>query len=139
MNPTLSSPRSAASNAACASSSDSRQLTVPANGHVSPPVAVQRGSSASAAFSFSTGLRTFQSRRRCSKSPGTPLPFSRRSATFGSALDITVRARINVPSSSSTPSPGLIPATGTPQAISAPASSAASAIAKLIIPSPPWT
>ena len=61
------------------------------------------------------------------------------SARFGSALQSTVRARMNVPSSSVTPSPGVIWLTGTPAASVAPASWAASAIAKLIIPMPPLT
>ena len=64
---------------------------------------------------------------------------SSRSATFGSALQITVRARMRVPSSSVTPSPGSISETGTPVASMAPASWAASAIAKEIIPMPPRT
>ena len=61
------------------------------------------------------------------------------SARLGSALQRTVRARMNVPSSSVTPSPGVIALTGTPAASVAPASCAASAIAKLIIPMPPLT
>ena len=64
---------------------------------------------------------------------------TRRMVTFGSVLEITVRARSVVPSSSSTPSPGLILPTGTSQASIAPASRAASAIAKEIIPMPPST
>ena len=62
-----------------------------------------------------------------------------RIVTFGSALETTVRARILVPSSSSTPSPGWIRATGRSQASTAPASRAASAIAKETIPIPPST
>ena len=64
---------------------------------------------------------------------------SRSSATFGSALQRIVAASISVPSSSRTPSPGMISLTGTPVASWAPASRAASAIAKLIIPIPPLT
>ena len=58
---------------------------------------------------------------------------------FGSAFEITVPARSEVPSSSVTPAPGTISDTGTPQASTAPASRAASAIAKLTIPMPPST
>ena len=53
--------------------------------------------------------------------------------------DDGARPGSGVPSSSSTPSPGTIRATGTPQASIAPASRAASAIAKLTIPIPPST
>jgi hypothetical protein len=58
---------------------------------------------------------------------------------LGSALQITVAAVMRVPSSSTTPSPGRISATGTPVASTAPASWAASAMANETIPMPPRT
>ena len=58
---------------------------------------------------------------------------------FGSALQITARAAIRSPLSSSTPSPGRMRATGTPAASCAPAARAASAIAKETVPMPPRT
>ena len=95
------------------------------------------GSRLSAELNFTTGLRIFQSRRRCSNSAGRSLTIV--SARLGSALQTTVRARISVPSSSRTPSSGRISATATPAASVAPASCAASAIANETIPIPPRT
>ena len=59
--------------------------------------------------------------------------------TFGSALETIARARITSPPSSTTPSPGRISATGTPDASTAPASAAASAMANEMRPIPPST
>ena len=73
------------------------------------------------------------------KPASTSVPSSIASIRFGSALQSTVLDRSRVPSSSSTPSPGTIAETGTPQASTAPDSRAASAIAKLTIPMPPST
>ena len=107
-------------------------------GQSAPGAAVHSGSAVSAALNFTTGLRTFQASRRVAVVV-RDLGRAGSARRFGSALQRIVRARMNVPSSSVTPSPGMISATGTPAASVAPASCAASAIAKLIIPMPPLT
>ena len=73
------------------------------------------GSAVSAALNFTTGLRTFQASSRCAVvARGRRVSMS--SARLGSALQRIVAASISVPSSSRTPSPGMISATGTPVA-----------------------
>ena len=57
---------------------------------------------------------------------GSTRSASSRLVTTGSALEITTGALIRSPTASSTPSPGMIRATGTPAATVAPASTAAS-------------
>ena len=89
-------------------------------------------------MTFSTGLCIGTASTRSRKSAGA-LPSSRPRTRRASALQTTARAAIAVPSSSSTPSPGWIAATGAPVVTTAPASRAASAIAKETRPIPPRT
>ncbi len=90
-------------------------------------------------MSLPTGESTFQASSASANSAGVSPSGSIVRSRFGSALLITVRARISSPLSSSTPSPGSTRATGTPAAIVAPSSRAESAIAKEIVPMPPRT
>ncbi len=76
---------------------------------------------------------------RARKVAGTASGTSRSRARFGSALLSTTDARMSSPPSRRTPSPGTISATGVPAASTAPASTAASAMAKLTMPMPPST
>ena len=104
--------RRSASNARWASSSaagDVDRRAAPAS--VSPGAAVHSGSALSAALNFTTGLRTFHASRRVAVVGRDVVAVEQAAARrFGSALQTTVRARMSVPSSSRTPSPGTISA-----------------------------
>jgi hypothetical protein len=95
-NPTAGSPRSQASNARWASSSPPVTSIVARAGQLSPGAALHSGSAVSAALNLTTGLRTFHASSRARESPGASWPSSSRGATLGSALQMTVRAKMRL-------------------------------------------
>jgi hypothetical protein len=131
-------PRWQSSNAAWASSIGTVIDTGARFGQSASGRAVHRGSRDSPQLSLTTGLVVRHAPIRdlnvdWAASPSNP------SVTLGSAFDTTARLRMISPPSSTTPLPGRISATPTPQASTAPASAAASPIANEIRPMPPST
>ncbi len=113
--------------------------TIEPHGQSASGTLENRGSRLSPQLTFITGLVMRHPSMRDWNSPGTPSAATRPSVRRGSAFEITARARMSSPPSSTTPSPGRISATGTPAASTAPASRAASAIANDTMPMPPST